>query len=138
MKQNVTEAKCLLRILAILLGLLEIELLSPGSLIELIGLELFDFCARILFIPSHVFFIFVKLSLKNLVQYCCLLMRVNVQILFLYILYLTLSPDTQSLFLTLIDFRKPLVIHGLENCFALRLEIVFIGPCLFTSLLNLL
>ena len=31
------------------------ELLSSGSLIELISLELFDLRARILFIPSHVF-----------------------------------------------------------------------------------
>ena len=49
-----------------------------------------------------------------------------------------MSPDANSLFLTLMDIRKPLVIHGFENCFALRLEIVFIGACLFTSLLNLL
>ena len=65
-------------------------------------------------------------------------MRDRVQILFLYILYLTLSSHAYNLFLTLMDFRKPLVIHGLENCFTLRLEIVFIGACLFTSLLNLL
>ena len=65
-------------------------------------------------------------------------MRVKVQILFLYILYLTLSTNAYNLFLTLIDFRKPSVIHGLENCFALRLEIVFIGACLFTSLFYLL
>ena len=92
-----TEAKCSLRMLAILLGLLDIEL-SSGSLIKLIGLEFFDLRARIIFIPPHVFFIFVKLSLKNLVKYCCLLMRVREQILFLYILYLTLSSDAYSLF----------------------------------------
>lgn len=49
-----------------------------------------------------------------------------------------LSSNAYDLFLTLIDFRKLLVIHGLENCFALRLEIVFMGACLFTSMLNLL
>ena len=59
-----TEAKCLLRILAILLGLLEIELLS-GSLIDLIGLELFDLRARILFIPSHVFFHICQIIIKE-------------------------------------------------------------------------
>ena len=44
-----TDAKRLLRILAILLGLLEIKLSLSGSLIKLIGLELFDLRARILF-----------------------------------------------------------------------------------------
>lgn len=61
------EVKCLLRILVILLGLFEIELLLLGFWIELIGLELFDLCVRILFIFFYVFFIFVKLLLKNLV-----------------------------------------------------------------------
>ena len=36
------------------------------------------------------------------------------------------------------EVRKPGVIYGLESCFALRFEIVFIGACLLTNLLNLL
>ena len=40
------------------LRFLEIELSSLGSLIELIGLEFFDLCAGILFIPFHVLHIF--------------------------------------------------------------------------------
>ena len=48
------------------------------------------------------------------------------------------SPDAYNLFLILMEVHKPWVIYGLESCFASRFEIVFIGACLLTSLLNLL
>ena len=35
-----------------------------------------------------------------------------------------------------IDLRKPLVIHGLDSCFALRLDTILRGACLLTSLFN--
>ena len=40
--------------------------LSLGSFIKVIGLVFFNLRARTFFIPSNVFFILVKLSLKNL------------------------------------------------------------------------
>ena len=101
--------------------------------IEVIVLLLFDLRARMLLIPSHVFFILVKLESK----YGCLLIRVKLQILFLQILYLEMSPDAYNLFLILMEVRKHRVIYGLESCFALRFEIVFIGACLLSNLLNL-
>ena len=36
-------------------------------------MEVIDLCASMLLIPSHVFFILVKLESKNLKQYCLLL-----------------------------------------------------------------
>ena len=36
------------------------------------------------------------------------------------------------------EIRRPLVIQGFDNSFALRFEIVFIGACLFINSLNLL
>lgn len=41
-------------------------------------------------------------------------------------------------FFTLINFFIPLVIHGLENCFSLRLETTFKGAGLFTRLFKVL
>ena len=48
-----------------LLRLLEIKLSLSGSLIKLIGLELFDLRARILFTPSHVFFHICQIIIKE-------------------------------------------------------------------------
>jgi len=53
-----TEAKCLLS----LVTLSECE----GSLMEVMDFLLFDLRASMLLIPSHVFFILVKLESKNL------------------------------------------------------------------------
>ena len=36
------------------------------------------------------------------------------------------------------EVRIPLVIHGLDNCFSLRLDKGFKGACLLTNLLSLL
>ena len=36
------------------------------------------------------------------------------------------------------DALIPLVTHGLDNCFSLRLEMVLIGACLFINLFTLL
>ena len=122
-----TEAKLSLRVLPILLGLLEIELSSSGSLIKLIGLELFDLHATILFLFFPMF----------LVKYCCLFMRVNVQILFLYILYLNSTTRHISLIFYTKRFSQTfsdlwfgeLFRFAISNCF---------HWCMLTSLLNLL
>ena len=58
-------------------------------------------------IPSHVFFTLVKLESKNFKWFCCLLIRVKLQILFLQVLYLETSPDAYNLFLILMEVRKP-------------------------------
>ena len=58
--------QCLLRTLAILRGSLVTFSDSEGSLMEVIVLPLFDLRARMLLIPSHVFFILVKLESKKL------------------------------------------------------------------------
>ena len=49
-----------------------------------------------------------------------------------------LSPEANNLFLTLIEIFIPLVIQGLESCFALRWDKTFIEACLLTILLSLL
>ena len=41
-------------------------------------------------------------------------------------------------FFILIDLRRPLVIHGLENCLALRFDKILKGACSLMSLLSLL
>ena len=60
-------------------------------------------------------------------KYCFLFIRVKMEILFLYILYVSMLPEDKSLFFTFIDLSKPFVLHGFKICFVLRLDMDFNG-----------
>ena len=66
-----TEAKCLMRTLAILIGSLITLSESEGSLMEGMDLLFFDLRASMLLIHPHVFLILVKLESKSFKWYCC-------------------------------------------------------------------
>ena len=65
-----TEAKCLMRTLAILIGSLITLSESEGSLMEVMDLLFFDLRASMQLIHPHVFLILVKLESKSFKWYC--------------------------------------------------------------------
>ena len=95
--------------------------LLSGFLILLTNLRFLLLLSRLL-IHSRVFLTLNKLVSKRSWKHIFLIRRVNVRIWLLYNLYISVSPEKNSLFLVFIDHLTPLVIHGFENRFFLRPE----------------
>ena len=64
-----------------------------------------------------------------MIKFFLLFLRVKMEILFIYILYLSMLHKDKSLIFPLIDLSKSFVIQGFKSCFVLRFEMNFNSTC---------